>query len=330
LAYTSRKPGFILGVDTGTSKTHALIADLSGNALGFGESGPGNYEVVGESRLIDVMSQATNKAIQMVKIDKSDILSMGYSISGYDWPSEKPIMERAIESLGINCIYEYDNDAAIGLIAGASEGWGVAVDAGTGNNVRGRDKAGKIGRITGNSIWFGEIGGGGEMVWLAMVAAIYAWTLRGPKTKITQVLMDYAEVESEDALMEALAMEHLHLPPYLAEEIIRLGYEGDPVAKQVVTRSAQELGHNVNAVVRQLNLQTMSFDVVLIGSVFKAGEIYIEPFRETIHQFAPQANLVHLTVPPVVGAVLLAAETLGLNPNDLRATLLESTKQLLA
>jgi len=322
--------GFLLGVDTGTSKTHALVSDLSGNAMGFGESGPGNYEIVGETGLINVLSQATEQALQMAKIDKCDLRAMSFGISGYDWPSERPIMERAIESLGIRCVYDYDNDATIGLIAGAPEGWGIAVDAGTGNNVRGRDKAGRIGRITGNSIWFGEIGGGGEMVWLAMIAAIYAWTSRGPKTKLTQILMDFAELDSEDALIEALALNHLNLPPYLAEEIIRLAYEGDLVAKEVVTRTAQELALNVNAVIRQLDLQSMRFDIVLIGSIFKAGKIYLDPFRETIHQFAPKANLIHLNVPPVVGAVLLAAETYGLDLKGLRTNLLKTTKRLLA
>ena len=37
----TQNQGYLLGVDTGTSKTHALIADRFGKALGFGESGPG-------------------------------------------------------------------------------------------------------------------------------------------------------------------------------------------------------------------------------------------------------------------------------------------------
>ena len=56
------------------------------------------------------------------------------------------------------------------------------MDAGAGNNVRGKDQTGKIGRITGNSVYSGEIGGGGEMVWLAQVGVTHAWTQRGPKT----------------------------------------------------------------------------------------------------------------------------------------------------
>jgi len=36
-----------LGVDIGSSKSHAIIADERGNVLGFGEGGPGNHEVVG-------------------------------------------------------------------------------------------------------------------------------------------------------------------------------------------------------------------------------------------------------------------------------------------
>ena len=38
---------FYLGVDVGSSKTHALITDGAGKALGFGEGGAGNHEVVG-------------------------------------------------------------------------------------------------------------------------------------------------------------------------------------------------------------------------------------------------------------------------------------------
>ena len=38
---------FFLGVDTGATKGHALIADEHGKAIGFGQGGPGNWETVG-------------------------------------------------------------------------------------------------------------------------------------------------------------------------------------------------------------------------------------------------------------------------------------------
>lgn len=321
--------GYLLGVDTGNSKTHALITDLSGIPVGFGTTGCGNYEVTGVDGFVTTVNEAVSQAFADADITKQEIIGMGFGFAGYDWPSEKGIMVHCINSLGISAPHEFVNDVTIGLIAGSTRGWGVAADAGTGNNVRGRDKAGRIGRITGNSIRFGEIGGAGEMVWQAQVAATYAWTKRAPKTRITQLLMDFAGVKSEDDLIESLAMEQINLPAILAVQIVRLASEGDAVAKELVTRSAQELALNVNAVIRQLDLQALDVEVVLIGSTFNAGEIYLKPFRETVMTFAPSATLIQLNVPPVVGSVLLAAEAIELPVTSLRNNLINKSGKFL-
>lgn len=330
MVYQNKNLGYLLGVDTGTSKTHALITDISGNALGFGKSGCGNHEIVGVSGLISALNESTSEALKTAHVEKHEIVSMGFGLSGYDWPSEKQVMTQAIESLEIPGPYQFVNDVMIGLIAGASKGWGVAVDAGTGNNVRGRDKFGRIGRITGNSVNLGEFGGAGEMVWRATIAVTHAWTQRGPKTGLTQLLMDFAEVESEDLLIEGLGMDQIHLPPILAMQIFGLAYAGDQVAQDVINFSARELALNVNAVIRQLELQDTDFEVVLIGSIFKAGEIYLKPFWETVQTFAPKANMVQLSFPPVVGSVLLAAETVGLRNKAMRGLLINSIEILLS
>jgi N-acetylglucosamine kinase-like BadF-type ATPase len=327
LPYSSKN--YLLGIDTGTSKTHAMLSTDTGLVVGFGEAGCGNYEVVGFDGFIDAMRKATEQALSMAAIKKDQIIGMGLGISGYDWPSEASLMVRAIQSLEINCDFGFENDVTIGLIAGSSAGWGIAADAGTGNNVRGRDPEGRIGRITGNSIYYGEIGGGGEMVWLAQIAVTHAWTLRGPKTQLTKSFMDFAEVNSEFELIEGLATEQIHLPPSLAEEIFRLAAQGDSVASEIITTTAHELALNVNAVIQQLDLQQRIFDLVLIGSIFKAGEPYLRSFRQTVHGFAPGANLVWLSIPPVVGAVLLGAEVVGISLPQLRGALIDSVKHFM-
>ena len=38
---------YFLGVDIGATKSHALVAEEDGRAVGFGEGGSGNYETVG-------------------------------------------------------------------------------------------------------------------------------------------------------------------------------------------------------------------------------------------------------------------------------------------
>jgi N-acetylglucosamine kinase-like BadF-type ATPase len=316
--------GYLLGVDVGSSKTHALITDCSGKTLGFGEAGGGNHDVVGVDGFKHAMQRAIQSAIQTARIQSEDVLALGLGISGYDWPSQDGVMVEAIEALEIGCPYQYTNDVLLGLIAGSSEGWGVAVVAGTGNNVRGRNRAGQVGRITGNSVYFGEIGGGSEIVWLTQVAVTHAWTQRSPKTALTQMLISFTEAPNEFELIQGIATGYFHLPPFLAEEVFRIAQEGDRVALDIINTSARELALNVNAVVRQLALHDEKFDLVMIGSIFQSGEIYLSPFRETVLAFAPHANLVHLTVPPVVGSVLLAAQTIGIEPGTIKDTVVSS------
>ena len=316
---------YLLGVDIGNSKTHAMLADLEGRVLGFVEGGCGSYEVLGANGYTQNLKLTTSKVIAQANVSPESIAGMGFGLAGYDWPSEKPIMAAGIEALGINAPYAFDNDVMIGLIAGAEAGWGIAVDAGTGNNVRGRDAQGRTGRVTGNSARFGELGGASELVALAVIAVTHAWTRRGPETALTKILMDYAETDSVEALIGGLAVRQIHLSPILARDILRTALEGDPVTQEIVQRNAQDLGLNVNAVIRQLDLQGSAFDVILIGSLFKAGEQVISPLRETIHTFAPKAQLSRLSVPPVVGAVLLGAEACGISTGQIRPTLIQST-----
>lgn len=319
-----KERSYLLGVDTGSSKSHAVISDLTGKVVGFGESGSGNYETVGEENFGEALQLALKEAIKSAQINRQEITAMGFGFCGYDWPSEEPIMVNAINSLGITCPYQFVNDVTLGLIAGSSTGWGIAVDAGTGNNVRGRDKTGKIGRITGNGMRFGEFGGASEIVWCGMLAATYAWSFRGSKTKLSQLFMNYAGVDSEYALIEVLATGKIHLSSELAKDIIQLADEGDKEAIKVIEFNARELGLNVNAVIRQLEFQSLNFEVVMIGSVFNAREIYTKPFKQTVLKFAPKAEFLHLAVPPVVGAILLAAELHGLKTNKFRDTLVHS------
>ena len=319
---------YLLGVDTGSSKTHAVISDLSGNVVGFGDSGCGNYEIVGEEGFQEALKLAVNEAIKSALISSQEIAATGFGFSGYDWPSEESIMVDAINSLEIDCPYQFVNDVTLGLIAGSSSGWGIAADAGTGNNVRGRDKFGKTGRITGNGMQFGEFGGASEIVWRGMIAAIYAWSSRGQKTRMTQLFMDYADVNNEEILIESLATAKIYLPSDLAKDIIQLAIEGDNEAQKAVEFNARELALNVNAVIRQLDFQNTSFEVVMIGSVFNAGDIFSKGFKEIVLEFAPKAKFHRLSVPPVTGSIIIAAELIKRKTDKFINSLIKSIKKV--
>jgi N-acetylglucosamine kinase-like BadF-type ATPase len=147
---------YYIGVDIGGTKSHALVADDAGAALGFGTFGPGNHEAVGYDGLQLALQTITRKALAMAGLHKTQLSAGGFGVAGYDWPSERQPTLDAIKSIGLNAPVEAVNDTIVGLLAGASQGWGVAVVAGTGTNCWGWDKDHRIGRVTG--VGFGEHG----------------------------------------------------------------------------------------------------------------------------------------------------------------------------
>lgn len=320
---------YFLGVDVGGTKTHALVADEQGQALGFSEGGPGNHQTVGYTGLRDVLRTTVGQVLKQAQLSTGQIAGAGLGVGGYDWPSQLPAHLEAIAPLRLDCPIEVANDSIIGLMAGASQGWGVVVIAGTGNNCRGRDKNGREARITGEGGRFGEFGGAVEMMEKAIQAVSHEWTQRGPKTSLTRMFIDKTGASDLDALIEGIDLECYHPDASWAPAIFEAAHKGDKVAREIVTWSGNESGESACAVIRQLKIEDEKFEVILVGRVFTGGELYIRPLRRTIHKLAPKAKLVKLQAPPVVGGVILGMKRAGMPTAPIYGKLIDSTKKLI-
>ena len=319
-------PRYFLGLDAGGTKTHALIADETGLVLGFAQAGPGNWQSVGFDKQREVFQEITCRVLENAGLNIGQVAGAGFGIGGYDWPSQLPAHKDVIYSLGLSCPIEIANDFVIGLLAGASQGWGVGLVAGTGNNCRGRDKNGREGRITGEGDLFGEFGGGIEMVHKAIQSISHEWSKRGPATSLSKMFMDFTGSRDLFDFLEGIDLGRYDPKASWVMSIFQAAEGGDLVANNIIEWSARELGELACAVIRQLDIQNFEFEVVLTGSIFESGEIYIKPLRATIHQLAPKARLVKLEAPPVVGGVVLGMQKIGLKTAPIHKNLIGSTR----
>ena len=319
---------YFLGIDVGSSKTHALIADETGQCIGFGKAGGGNHQNAGYDGLALVLRKSFEGACQMSGIEGDLIAGAGFGIAGYDFPSERGDHLQAITHLGLRCPVEIVNDGANGLISGTSHGVGVNVTAGSGTNCRGRGKNGKEGRIVGNGPQFGEFGGAIEIVYRAMQVVNYAWIKRIPPTKLTKIFLEATGARDEIDLMEGLSNEYFHLFPFIAVEVINAAREGDYAAFEVIRWSGEELGWLAISVARQIEMENDEIEIVQSGSVFEAGELIMEPMQKIIMKHLPKAKLLRLDGPPVVGPLMLGMQTAGIDPYPMRQRLISSAKEL--
>jgi N-acetylglucosamine kinase-like BadF-type ATPase len=321
---------YFLGVDVGATKTHALIADETGQAVGFGQSGPGNHESMGYDGLALAMSQATASALAMASLTAPDLAGAGFGIAGYDWPAERADTLAAIGTLGLEASIGAVNDTLIGLLAGSEAGWGVAVVSGTGCNCWGWDRdRRRVGQMTGGGEMMGEAAGATEVMARAIRAVAHDWSGRGPRTQLSSALIRLTGARDLPDLLHGLTEGRLRVMAQAAPLVFEVAAAGDEVAREVIEWAGRELGEMALTVARQLGFQTLDFDLVMVGSLFNGGPLLIDPMRATVLAGAPGARLVRLSTPPVVGAVLLGMEQAGLEPTARRANLARSTQALL-
>lgn len=320
---------YFLGVDVGNTKSHALIADETGRCVSLGATGPGNHEVLGVDGFRQALNQVVQQSLQAANIGVEQIAGAGYGIAGYDWPSDRQLMDEVIATLGINAPYAVENDSFLGLIAGTSAGWGVSVSAGTSGNSQGRDRHGNKGRITGNGAVFGEYGGGVELVAAALQAVSRAWSLRGPQTSISERFVQSVGAKDVSDLLEGLARGRYRLGATNAPLVFEAAAEGDAVAHNLLVWISRELGNLAMGIVHQLDIADQAFEVVMAGSFYKGSPVIAQVLQETIHEFAPHARLIRLDAPPVVGGVMLGMEQACVDFVPLRATLIQSASDLL-
>jgi N-acetylglucosamine kinase-like BadF-type ATPase len=313
---------YFLGIDIGGTKSHALLADEQGRVRGFAQSGPGNYEVVGWDGLRATLQAITQRALDSSGLHKRQIAAMGLGVAGYDWPGERGPTEAAIESLDTAAPYSLVNDAEIALVAGAPQGWGVVIIAGTSNNCRGRDRRGRTGRVTGCGPIYGEYGGASEMVAEAVRSIARAWTHRGPATGLGSAFSARAGASDVEDLLEGLYLGRYHITSEAVHAVFHEAERGDMVALQIIAWAGQELGDLANGVIHQLGFEEQAFDCVLAGSLFRGSPKLAQALCHKVRDVAPLARFVRLDAPPVVGGVLLAMEIAGMETEAVRPTLL--------
>lgn len=300
---------YFLGVDIGATKTAALICDENGKAAGNGIGGPGNPEDIGYEGMEKAIQQAVGTALQRANIQSHELTGAGFGIGGFDWASDEADMRATIHRTGITCPVNVVNDSVLGLVAGTSEGWGVAVVSGTGCNCRGRDRSHtREGRVTGYGVLMGEGAGGSELIARTMQYIGYSWTKRLPPTKLAEAFVERYGAKHLEDLIQGYTNGTYNISAESAPIVFQVAAQGDDVAQRLVVWAGTELGEMANAVIRQLNFEEIEFEVALIGSMFKTGEALIAPMRTKVHEIAPKAKLIPADVQPVVGAVLLGME----------------------
>jgi N-acetylglucosamine kinase len=301
----------VLGIDAGGTKTVCLLADERGSIVSEGRGSGANLHTAGELAVEKVLHEAMEAAIGDRAITPSAIC---LGIAGVDRDDEASTVRAIMRRIGYKSRVLVVNDALIGLVAGARDEPGIAINAGTGSIVYGRNARFEAARAGG---WGHMIGDEGSGYWIgreALAAVMRAADGRGPETRLTAEMLSHFNVDEEPRLPRIVydrAQPRVGVAA-LGPIVQRVAEQGDAVATRILERAADELVLAARSVATRLEMRGDAFTFYLAGGVFRVVPWLAEELPRRLMEVAPRAQAQPLLEEPAMGAVWLAlAEARG-------------------
>ena len=302
---------YVLGLDQGGSKTHAVVADMEGNILGIGCGAGACHSVIGLEAATAAIYDASMQAIGAAGITTAQIAVVAAGLTGVDWPHETQLLTAAVSDT-LHIPQEkiiVVNDCLIAPRAGTSKPSGCILCAGSGLNCTVRHPDGREYTF---GFYIEDRCQGGSALGMRTVQAVFdAEAGLCAKTALTEKVLRYMECNTVDEMLfkhvtTGLCTEKiLRLPPVLEEAAL----EGDMVAKEVLRVFARDIARYVVVGLRRFGMFAFNTEVVLSGSIFKcrAPEL-IDTVTDVILSSAPNVTILESIYEPVIGAMLLALD----------------------
>ncbi|RSN46552.1 ATPase [Streptomyces sp. WAC 04229] len=302
----------VLAVDAGNSKTDVAVVTADGEVLATARGGPFRPPAVGVERAVDTLAEAVARAFAAAGVGSVEHVSA--CLANADLPVEEEELAAALHARAWGARVDVRNDTFAILRAGVDEPLGVAVVCGAGVNCVGMRPDGRTARFPAIGRLSGDWGGGWGLAEEALWHAARAEDGRGGPTELARTLPAHFGLDSMYALIEALHLRHVE--PARRHELTPVLFAtaaaGDPIARSVVDRQADEVVAMATVALTRLDLLCEPAPVLLGGSVLAARHPQLDDrIRELLAARAPKAVPTVVTARPVLGAALLGLDRVG-------------------
>ncbi|WP_406434414.1 ATPase [Streptomyces sp. NBC_01589] len=254
----------VIGIDAGGTRVRAYCADARGRVVGMGDSGPGNALSVPPADLVRHLAQAMGTAAPEGVRSRVTAVAGGFAGAGpgRGRDTAASCLAEALEALDISAVAaEVYGDADVAFASGpGAPADGLVLIAGTGA-IAGRVVGRRCAQTVDGHGWL--LGDKGSGFWLgreAVRAAVLALDGRGPWGPLVGSVLEQVTPDSPDAglplaertrLRDAIADWAYSRPPValarLSPLVVAAGADGDPTARSLLDRAADELADKVGA-----------------------------------------------------------------------------------
>jgi len=306
----------VLAVDGGGSKIDVVLVARDGSVVGGARVRPPDGNGRDPSHSAPVI-EAVDEALRDAGVDpeRRPVATVGvFCLAGADLPADDRRIQRWLRERDWTTETLLRNDTFAVLRAGTDRTWGVGVVCGFGTNCSAVAPDGKTFRLPALGWIAGDWGGGSDIGEAALWHAMRAEDGRGERTLLATTVPGHFGLRRPRQLMEAMYFGKIstgrvaELPPL----VFAAADEGDPVARSVVDRQADEVVSMAGTAIRRLRMTGLDVHVVLGGGIFRNGFApFFDRIEDGLCRVAPAASVRILEAAPVAGAALLGLDHLG-------------------
>jgi glucosamine kinase len=298
--------GLLIGVDGGATKTIAAAFDLDTGTVEAAETGPSNPEAVG----YDAAAASINEAIRAVLGRAKPVAAGVLGVAGIDTDEERKRLLSGVTELSAPVTLAV-NDVVAAWAAGSLASPGIAAISGTGSNTFGVNSRGAAWRCGG---WGHIVGdeGSGYLVAVKAIRAVLAYRDgRNDWTELVPRLLDFYGLRQIEDIKPVIYQDFdkARIASF-AQQVAEAAHRGDELATGIFQQAAAALAEQISTVYRALDFGGPA-EVTLIGSNFRAGEVFIGPLREHLRHVTGGRDFAAPKLPAVGGSLWLAARAAG-------------------
>jgi len=314
---------YVIGVDTGATKSHLAIFDTEGTLAGFGHWGPLNHEVLPGSfgQFHEELEQFIMQTLSKSQLKLEQVRSAVFGIAGVDTKVQHRSVSQIINKIGLKD-FTLANDAFLGIPAGNPMGTGICAINGTGCTLAGINGEGRMFQIGGYVPIASDYGGGG-MLGRKLISTVYCELFRkGEPTCLTPSLFEKLGISSKydfvERIYEKFDEGSLYVASY-AKMLFEAANENDKVALCILRDVGSSYANGISGMIEELQFnQNTDEDIYIVfaGSVFVKGDhpMIIDTIKEKLGKEYPDCKFKYtlLKVPPVAGAAFWALSNLDI------------------
>lgn len=297
---------YYCGLDGGGSKTHLCITDENGVIVAEKIFGPINISGTSAETVKDTIGSCID-FMKSLPCGTENCKGVVIGVAGISNKSGTKFIKDTLKQEGYsgNLYLTGDNEIAL---AGAINGHGAVLIAGTGSICFGRDENGKSFRCGGHGYLIDDEGSGYAIGRDILIAVTQTYDGRAPETCLTEAVYNQLKVTDQSEITTWIYSPQTEKKQIaaLAPLLIPALEQNDEAAKQIAEKAVKALTHLAVSACKKSNSE--SGELALLGSIFTHYAYIKEKVVSSIKAELPQIKIVEPRYSAAQGAANLARE----------------------